>query len=937
MAKSQLQPGKEESGGKDPELWQQAPEQYVSNGDTLASMTGGDAGTYEGIVDYIMTGEEQSAPDEGEIIAAEQAGMLERNYPAEIDSSCNATPAAQRELIQGGDLTSLPTHNAPAAVGPTSQGGELVTGSLEGGESFGIESNALESTMAGSLTHIGQYSGGGGDQPGGMIVDHTRDDAKLFKAASGLDPATLQAENANTINELDGVTSSLIAQIDGLMAGLAGGMQGQYQGGQGTLDAVFTSSFTSVSTAFDEARSAADVGAADALSRIETSTTEAYAHIDSESERILNETSNLVSSETSRVTALANATANAALAKITAGQATVRQGTDSAVSEAGTVGARLAAEYRGRGNGGTEGKRDEARAQVAEQVAAAYQEQENLPQAGLDAIASMEAEKSNILGGIDAMVNPIIRVSYPELLEGTQQSVDEGSQAVKDDIAASEADAVDTVEVEHTRMITEMNAGEADALGQLTDVHMTATDNLDTTHTDGQAGLEAIGAQMGYHIAQKKGQLDTLLGQNPMLPGDKVREEVDMLRTELEANEAEAEAALQGHSEFVGDTMGEIVADASSTMTNITAESTAAAAQMGADATMAFDELATGFESAVDDSLTRYDTQMADLQSQVEQQCADIWQNVSSGLQSGLDSVDQGVTEFTTGFIDNLDLAVNGTGDDQMVGTIRRVAEEEAAKIKEPSFWDKVVSVVAVILVIAVIVAIAVVVPMALAALPAVAGVSLTAGTLLGSIAIGAITSLCTEIVMQFVEHGFDFGSWDGWKILRETFVGGVVGGVTFGVGSLIQNSARAGRAAITAGSSVDDLTRIQRVTMNLTTNTGSLNIFGEFVKSFSGNIVGDSLKAGLGPDEFPSIGDLILKSGSSAVTSRLNTGIKEHYGLADNDWRANGFTSFIEEVSKEVQSGSIQKAFEAIEIDPAEVGGGDFTSDYQPSWNPTW
>ena len=63
MAKSQLQPGKEESGGKDPELWQQAPEQYVSNGDTLASMTGGDAGTYEGIVDYIMTGEEQSAPD----------------------------------------------------------------------------------------------------------------------------------------------------------------------------------------------------------------------------------------------------------------------------------------------------------------------------------------------------------------------------------------------------------------------------------------------------------------------------------------------------------------------------------------------------------------------------------------------------------------------------------------------------------------------------------------------------------------------------------------------------------------------------------------------------------------------------------------------------------------------------------------------------------
>ena len=64
----------------------------------------------------------------------------------------------------------------------------------------------------------------------------------------------------------------------------------------------------------------------------------------------------------------------------------------------------------------------------------------------------------------------------------------------------SEADAVDTVEVEHTRMITEMNAGEADALGQLTDVHMTATDNLDTTDNAYHGNINAQAATLTINL-----------------------------------------------------------------------------------------------------------------------------------------------------------------------------------------------------------------------------------------------------------------------------------------------------------------------------------------------------------------------------------------------------------------------------------------------------
>jgi len=937
MAKSKLQPGQEQqSGGKDPELWEQAPEQYVSNGDTLASMTGGDAGTYEGIVDYIMTGEEQSAPNEGEIVAAEDAGMLERNYPAEIDSSCEATPTPQRALPVGTGLSAQPTHAAPAAGTYNGTAAGLDAPALEGLDGAAAEASGVEGMVAGSLAHVGQYSGQGGEQPGGQIVPHTRDDAKLFKAASGSDPATLQAQNAATISSVDGVVSSLIAQIDGLMEGLNGGIQGAYNSSQASLDGTFSSSFDQISTAFGQARSDVDMGAADALDRIEQTTSEAHAHVDTQAESTIREISNLITTETSRLNAEANAAASAAVTAIATGQSNVQSATDNAVGEAGDVGSSLADEYRGRGNGGTEGKRDEARAQVAEQVAAAYQE--DLPSAGTDAIAAMEEEKANIRSSIDAMVNPIILEAYPDLVEGSTTSVNDGAQALKDDLDASANDAADSVQTEHTNIHRDLNIAEGQALGQLVDIHSGASDDLAATDEAGRQSNEAIAAQMDYHIAQKKDQMDRLLGKNPMLPHFEVQREVEMVQQELDADGAAALDALEGQTDATTTALGEITGSANAAMGQVTTKAVSAAATMGADAVAGFDELATGFETSVDEAIGSYDQALSEFQTQIEAECANIYEQVTQGLATGVSSTEEGVAEFVQGFIDNLDQAINGTGDEQMVGTIRRVAEEEAAKIKEPSLWDRVVSVVAVVLVIAVVVAIAVLVPMALAALPAIAGVTLTSGTLIGAIAIGAITSLCTEIVMQFVEHGFDFSEWSLTDILRETFIGGVMGGFTFGLGNIVLRAGNAGRAAIAAGQSADDVVGVlNRIAAPLVRNADDLSVLGTFVTGFADNVVSSALTAGLSDEEFPSLTELLTSTGSGMITSAYTEGLADSLGLAEDNWRRDGFTGFIEELSSEASGGDIQALFERIEIDPAEVGGGDFTEDYQPTWSPTW
>ena len=938
MAKSQLQPGKDESGGKDPELWQQAPERYVSNGDTLQDMTGGDAATYEGIVDYIMTGEEQQAPNEGEIVAAEEAGMLERNYPAEIDSSLDATPNPDREQISGTGMTSQPSYGGPAGVGFGGQGGDLATGVLDASGGLDAMTTGPETLVANTLAHASEYSGQGGDQAGGAMVQHTRDDAKLFKAAAGVDAGTLQSENANAISQLDGVVSSLTAQIDGLMGGLAGGLTGTYQGGQGALDSTFSSSFTQISNAFDNARGRVDGGAMEALDRIETSTSEAYSHIDSESERVLSEISGLISGETSRMNSEARAAGDAAVGFISQGQQRAQQANQAAVAEATAVGTSMAQAYRGRGNSGTEGKRDEARAQAAEQVATAYVAEENLPQASVDAVAAMEEEKTNIRATIDGMIRPIITETYPDLLNGSQSSIEAGAEAAKDDIRESNEAAVQSVEAEHTNIHQQLDQSEAQSAGQLIDVHQGASDDVAATNEAGQTSLEAIAGQMNFHIAQKKDQLDVLIGKNPMLPGDKLQEEVDMLKSELETNGADAQSALEGTAEESANTIDSIVDNATNSMNDITTRGVSAAGTMADQAVTGFGEMASGFESAISDQLMRYDNALGDLQQQVTDQCSEIYSRVSQGLETGVSSTEDGVNQFIQGFIDSLDQVVNGTGDDQMVGVIQAKAEEEAAKIPEPWSWDWVVSVVKVIVVIAVIVAIAVLVPIALPALAGAVGLTLTAGTLISAIAIGAVSSLLTEIVMQFVEHGFDFSEWDGLKILRETFVGGLVGAVTFGLGNVILRAGNAGRAAIQAGDKVDDIVgAFNRIAAPMVRNADDLSLLGEFVKAFGGSVVGDAVKAGLGPDEFPSIGNLLIGAGSKAVTSRLGAGIIEGYGLDPLDWRANGFTAFIEEVVKEVNGGNIEKAFENIDIDPAEVGGGDFTEDYQPSWSPTW
>lgn len=943
MAKQQQQPSKA-SGGPDPEMWEKDAAQYAaqSNAATLASMTGGDASTYEGIVDYILMGEESDAPAEDEIVAAEDVGMIERNYPAEVESECNATLSPPRAQLPGSGLSSPPTHTSPEAVGFDGGGGDLGAGSLQGGSELGPVEGDLGPMISPQLSQLGQYgaSGGGGDT-GGQIVAHKRDDAKVFGVMTGETPEGLQAQNAGIVAGVNGTVMGLTAQIDGLMGGLSGSLSGVYSGGQASVDTAFSSMFGMVDEAFSTAQTDIDASAADTLARIETASTDAFSHIDEASDAALATASEHISSESQRLSQAGAAAGVAGLARISAGQQEVQQHTSNAVSLAQRLGTEEAARWRGMGRGGTEGKRDEARAQVAEQVSAAYAE--DLPQHGQDAVDSMETDKTNMLASIDQLIAPIIVDQFPALLQRAKDVVEETATTVKDDVTTASEEATTTVEDTHAESSEALAESKADAQGQLITSHSSATMNLETLHETGQGALATIADHSSFHLQQKADQFDRLIAGNPMIPDTELTREVAGVEAGLEANAVGAQVALQGSHDAMAESIMDVSNQAVTGMVAFGTASSVAAGQMASDTVAGFEELGSGFESSVDDMLTQYDQSLADLQAALEEKTSQLYTDVTGALNSGLTSLDEGITEFSSGFQTAITDAVQGTADDQMMGTIKRVGDEEAAKIKEPSFWDKVMSVVKVLIVIAVVIAIAILVPMALAAIPAFAAAS--AGTaILGTVVAGAIagtlTSFATEIVMQIAGNGWNPGNWDWKKIGLETLVGGLVGGLTAGIGTALKNSATTARATQAAAGADElvSLTRFQTVSINMVNAQGELNALGNFATNLAGGVVGDSIKAG-SEGQFPDLLQTLESAGLKTLSTSYGNGMSTALGLSGKAEKAAqaGFSTYMEEMVKEARSGNIDALFEQLDINVGDLGQLDLTEDYQPSWQPTW
>lgn len=943
MAKQQQKPGKE-GGGPDPSLWQSDAAAYSaqSNSATLASMTGGDAEKFEGIVDYILMGEENQKPSEEELVAAEDVGIIERNYPAEVESECQATTGGPGTQWPGSGLTSPPTHTAPSPVGYSGAGGQIEGGGLEGAPDYGAYESTMGEVMQPALGQMGGYSGGGGGgDTGGQIVDHKRDDLKVYQAMTGETPQVQQSANAGIVESVQGTVAGLTAQIDGMFGGLSGGLEGVYSGSQTAVDSAFGSMFGMVSGAFAQAQADIDLSASDTLARIDAATSDAFAHIDAASAEALQLASSHIASESMRLSIAGAVAGRQAEQRITAGQQEVRSATEAAVSLANTLGASEAQRWRSMGRGGTEGKRDEARAQVAEQVSKAYAE--DLPNHGQQAIEGMEGDKSNALASIDQLIAPIIAEQFPALLERARQVVEETSANVKADVTSANQDAVQTVETQHGEASESLAQSEAESKGQLITSHETASIQLETMHGTGQEALATIADKSNFHLEQKADQFDRLVANNPMIPTKEMAKEVAALEAGLEANAAGAKAALQGSYDAVSEKMMDVSGQAVVGMTTFGAASAQAASDMAADTAAGFEELGTGYESSIDDMLSQFDQSLSDLQGALEERTSQLYSDVTGALASGLSSLDQGLSEFTSGYTQNITDAVRGTGDDQMMGSIQRIGDEEAAKIKEPSVWDRIMSVVKVLVVIAIVIAIAVLVPMALAAIPAFAAASAgTAimGTVIAGAIAGTITSFATEIVMQIAGNGWNPKNWDWKKIGIETLVGGLVGGLTAGIGTALKNSATAARTAqgLASADEVVNLTRFQQVSLQLVNQQGELNALGNFVTGLSGGIVGDSIKAA-SEGQFPDLLQTLQGTGLKTLSGVYGNGMSQALGLSGDAAKAAeaGFSTYMEEMVKEAQGGNIQKLFEELDVNVGDLGNLDLSEDYQPSWSPTW
>ncbi len=946
MAKS-LKTEKSQQGGNgvDPDKWVSNPAEAVGavSNASIASMTGGDAGTYEGIVDYILMQEERDAPAEQEIIASEQAGLLERNYPEEVQTTATLEPHTPFNTGTG-----METATPQLA---TSGGGLNMAGLASGdmgldGLEEGVETSSA--SVGGSGVELGFGSGDvptglSGGMDGGMVVDHKADDAKVFKAIGGPDPTQLSSQNATVLAGMQGMADGLAGQIDSAVGGAMGSLAGAYSSNDSALDSAFGANWTLIQDSFATARATVDASAIDAKTRVEAKAGDALSEIRSGSQALLADGDALIDNAAATLVSQAASTESSALGAVNAAQSQASAIADKWAKEAKRVGDAKAAAYRGRGNGGTEGKRDEARAQVAEGYGAGYAE--DLPNVGKEAVETLEKEKANIRSAIRELIRPLLENDLPMLRENLHAEVNAASEEARQAVESGRDSAFDSIEQQHTEAGEQLATAESAARTDLIDVYGAAKGDLADIDSSGQQSIQAMGEGIRGHLVEKVAQLRSLIAKNPALPLDTLQEEVASLSAELVKEAAQGSQAIQQTATDIASQEATFTQGAVEDMNSIGTSASEGALGIADQASTSFDSLATDFESGIDTLLDGFNSNLDQLRSQLNENVGAVLVSALNGLGTTLEGVKTGVADFLSGFDADLGKAVN----EEMVSAIEAKAEEEAAKIKEPSFWDKVVSVVAVVLVVVAIVAITVVTAgvgaavmgaiggaVAAGSLSALAGVALT---VVAGAAIGAVSSALQEIVMQIATKGFDPRKWD-WKAIGiEALIGGVVGGLTAGLGEGIKALGRWGTRAVSATSAVRGpaMTRIASISASLIDDAGKLSKVGDIAKGIGGDILSAAATWAI-KGERPDLGKVASGIVLNSVTSQWAGGMTDLLAGNEPEHMKAAFSAYMEFIAKESATGEkTESILEKLEAPVADLGNLELTTDYKPTWTPTW
>jgi hypothetical protein len=925
------------NGGIDPEKWESAPAEAVGavSNASLVAMTGGDAGTYEGIVDYILMQEERDAPEEQSILAAEEVGLLRRNFPAEVESEgslVNSAPIAQTGSV---------TANMPIAPsgGLGMDGVSLASGDVGlDGLGVGTDLGGQESALSG-VTGFGSLSvaSGSGGTEGGLVVPHNGDDLKIFEAMGGPDPSQLSAQNATVIAGMDGMVQGLGGQIDGAVSSAIGSADSAFSGHIGSLDQAFGTNLDLITSSFASARGDVDAAASSAMSSVESSSQLAMVEIDSMSAKLLADADTTVQTAANSLIAQATSTQAAAEGVVSAGQSRAQAIAAQWAKAAAERGKSEATAYRGRGQGGTEGKRNEARAQVAEHFGAGYAE--DIPKKGTEINQLLETEKANIRAAIAEMITPLLTVELPTLLQNLHADVTANAESARSAVEKGRDDALESAREHHTAAGEQLEQAESQAITDLTGVHGGTSDSLDAVHTSGTAAIGAMGEGIRSHLLEKSQQMRALIANNPALPLATLREEVELLSGELMEEAVAGQSAIGVAQQELAQSEAELTAEGVSSMNQIGVTASGGASEIAAQATTDLGELSAGFEAGVDEILQGYQSNLDTLRSMLDQNVNAFVTSAMGGLQQTLEGVNNGVGEFLDGFDNDMRTSV----ETQMVSDLQAKAEEEAAKIKEPSLWDKVCSVVKVLVIVAVIVAITVVT--AGAAAPAIAllgtwGITnVLAATVIAGAALGAIGGALTEVAMQIAKVGINPMKWD-WKAIGiEGLVGGVVGGLTAGLGVGLKALGTWGTKAVAATNVARSaaITRVATWSAKLVDAAGELSEIGRIASSIGGTLIGEAATA-IKDGKLPSIADVGLKIGLNAVTSEFGNGLKELLPSTDPPFLKDCFGSFMEVMSKEASTGeSTQKVLENLNIPVVDLGNVKPTTDYKPTWNPTW
>ncbi len=940
MAKSLKMDKSKQGKGIDPDKWESAPAEavgQVSNA-SIASMTGGDAGTFEGIVDYILMEEERGAPSEQEIIASEEAGLMERDYPSEVETRATLEPHAPLGTGTGVDLATPQFSQAGGGLEMAGlQSGDMgLDGLSEGTENGSVSAVGLQQLGFSTADVPGGISGG---MEGGRVVDHKSDDAKVFKAIGGPDPAQLSARNAAALGGMQGMVDGLGGQVDAAVGGAVGTLSGAYAGNDSALDSAFGANLSLVQGAFADARATVDFAALDAKARVEGTATEALAKVRTTSAGLLAEGDALISGAASTLISQASATESAALGAVSAAQSQATAIANKWAAEAKKKGDAKAASYRGRGSKGTEGKRDEARGQVAEAYGEGYSE--DLPNVGKEAVATLEEEKKNIRSAIRELIRPLIEVELPALQQNLRAEVNRASEEARAGIEQGRDQAMTGIEAYHTEAGEQLAEGETAARTDLVDMYVTSKGDLAAMNSANTQSVVAMGEGLRSHLVEKGVQFRSLLAKNPALPLDALQDEIGNLSAELVLQAGQATAAIdQTATELAAQetayTMGAV-----HDMGALGQSAVAGASDIAAQSTTDLDSLATDFESGIDELMSGFDTNIGQLRSMLNQNVSAILNTALGGLGTTLEGVRTGVADFLSGFDADLGEAVNT----EMMAAIEGKAEEEAAKIKEPSFWDKVVSVLTVVLVVVAIVAITVLTAGAGAAIMgAIAGAgfsALTAAalTVVAGAALGAVSSALQAIVVQIATKGINPADWD-WKAIGiDALVGGIVGGLTAGLGVGLKAIGKWGMEAVNGTRAVSGptMSRFATISSKLMKDADNLSLVGRIAEQTGGSLIGDAAtwaKTGKRPTLLDVGKNIVLKS----ATNEFAGGMESLLPSTDPEYLKKGFSAYMQFISEEAATGAkTEEILEKVEAPVAELDGLELTTDYKPEWSPTW